>query len=45
MYTHQIHEQQREGGVECTVSGRGVARTACHVVDLREGSDAKPDLH
>jgi hypothetical protein len=24
-----------------TIAGRGAAGTACHVVDLREGSDAK----
>jgi hypothetical protein len=41
-----MHEQQRERrGEGCAVSGRGAAGTACHVVDLREGSDAKPDLH
>jgi hypothetical protein len=40
-----MNNRERERGEECTVSGRGAAGTACHVVDLREGSDAKPDLH
>jgi hypothetical protein len=34
-------ERRGEG---CTVSGRGTAGTTSHVGDLREGSDAKPDL-
>jgi hypothetical protein len=39
-----MHEQREERGEVYTVTGRGAAGTASHVGDLREGSDAKPDL-
>jgi hypothetical protein len=44
MYEHVMHEQREKRGEVYTVTGRGAAGTACHVEDLREGSDAKPDL-
>jgi hypothetical protein len=39
-----MNNRERGGERGCTVSDRGAAGTVIHVGDLREGSDAKPDL-
>jgi hypothetical protein len=39
-----MNREREERREVYTITGRGAAGTACHVGDLRKGSDAKPDL-